>query len=686
MFRGRLPRFDDKDVALVQNPRRLWRRYLLALSLVLTLVVGGHLIQSPALRDGGDLAGIINESGRQRMLSQRILYLSFSYDTNRDAGTRAALEDAIDLFEASHGSILSFAAEIPEAAAHYAGAHGPGLDQMTREYIALARASIANGIASHTLTRHLQGLSALGRHELLESLDHAVSIFEAAARDRAASSARVQDVMTALAVLVLVIEGAFIFWPAQRIVNQSLDRLDRANSAMRSKSRELEDYARKLAFTAFNDPLTGLINRKKLHDELAGLLSGGDLGQRRICVMHVDLDGFKAVNDTLGHSAGDAVLKRVAEIMQARVRKGDLVARVGGDEFVIVMELRPDDARVRAEAVAQDLIRKIADPMRVLDVEAEVGASVGYTFATPDTADAEVLISNADVALYEAKRSGKGCARPFTGSMRAGLERRQQTIRDMEDALVSGAFVPYFQPQVSVETGAVIGFELLARWVHPERGLMTPGDFLPLAEEVGIIDAIDARLSLDGLDMLTSLHADGWPELTLSLNASTRTMRFADYPDRLEEAVVARGLSARHVVIEVLETTLISDTENQAARTIAALSGRGFPVHVDDFGTGYASLAHLSKLDVHGLKIDRSLISDVAAERTEQVVAAIIGLSDAMNLQVVAEGVESPAQFAALRRLGGHAAQGFGIAPPMSALEARRWLGAYGRENRTVRA
>ncbi|MDU8942473.1 putative bifunctional diguanylate cyclase/phosphodiesterase [Ovoidimarina sediminis] len=670
----------------LRDPRRLWQRYVMALGLVLATVLVGHTMYGNALRDLNPLLASVNDVNQQQILGNKILLVLRNEERRPDGEVLNSLRSSVDLFEAAHDRAVAVAQRVPAVRAHYFDASGPMLDARARDFVTAVRdvlRQLEEGVPPDLANSALWSFQDNGFQGYLTT---SVRLFEEAALERTARAYWARDVLTMTALLILVLEAVFIFWPIQKAVTSAMDRLSRSNRNLREKSRVLSSYAGRLAYAAFNDPLTGLYNRKKLHDELETLLGRGDLDERRVCVLHIDLDGFKEVNDRFGHAVGDAVLKRVAEIMRSRVRSSDLIGRIGGDEFVIALEHRVADGEAWVEAICEELIAKISEPLRVLDVEVKIGASIGYTYATPEMANADVLISNADIALYSAKRAGRGRAQFFTGSMRAGIEQRQRTIREIEGALLTGAFKPYFQPQVSIRTGAVVGLELLARWQHPERGLLTPGDFLPIAEETGVIDAIDTRLTVDGLDFLASLHGAGWDGLTMSINASARTMRFSDYPARLKEAVVGHGLDPAHLVVEIRESELLADGEGQFAANIRALSEAGFRVYVDDFGAGYASLAHLSALNIHGLKIDRTLIANVAAERTEQVVAAVIGMAEAMKFAVVAEGVETPAQFSALQRLGGQAAQGFGIATPMPMEEVRGWLDSYGARERADHA
>lgn len=445
------------------------------------------------------------------------------------------------------------------------------------------------------------------------------------------------------------------------------------------QKRALEAQAAALQHAAFHDQLTDLPNRKRLHLELEARLARSASRSAGLCVMHVDLDRFKEVNDTLGHPVGDEVLRKASQVMCMSVRKEDLVARVGGDEFVVVMDLAHEDPDAVAQEIADNFIAKLRLPMFVGEHTCSIGASVGVAFAKDSLWKADRMIGNADIALYEAKRSGKGKAIRFQPSMRGSMERRHALMQDIERAVEAGEFVPHLQPKVSMSDGTLIGFEALVRWRHPTRGILTPPEFIELAEETGLLQAIDRATINGALDALVALRADGWSVPHVAVNASESSLRDPEYAADLKADLAMRGLGSDDLRIEVVEDTIIAKPGDQVIDTLQALYAAGFRIELDDFGTGYASLSNLATLNLTGLKIDLGLVQGLDDPRTKKITEAIVGLARNLRLQVTAEGVETPRQFAELRALGCNIAQGYCIARPLAVEDVTHWLANYGK-------
>lgn len=492
---------------LTTNPSRLWKRYVVAIGLIVLLLIGSHVAHTMTLTETARDASVINMSGRQRMLSQRILYLATQLELAQDSQTVGLLTDAVGEFENAHNQLVGIAMESPALSEFFAVGTPDGLDAKARKYVSTARDIIESPLDPVILHPLLEDLQAVGTFELLRDLNTAVQLFEEDANGRAERLSQLQEATLILAILKIIIEAVLIFWPAQISINRALDGLERQNRDIVKSNEALQELTQRLSFAAHHDSLTGVANRKKLKEELSERLASVDHGKRSICVMHLDLDRFKEVNDTLGHLVGDSVLSRAAEIMTYSVHDEDIVARVGGDEFVIVMEMPNAAGAKRAMEIAQTLIRGISEPMMLDDATITVGTSIGIAFSSAQEAEADLLIGNADIALYEAKRDGKGVARLFTRSMREGVEQRHILIQDIYEGLEQVQFIPFFQPQVSFSTGELVGFEVLARWDHPKHGLLAPAEFIPLAEEIGVIDQIDMQVAVAGFDGLNKIRA-----------------------------------------------------------------------------------------------------------------------------------------------------------------------------------
>ena len=440
----------------------------------------------------------------------------------------------------------------------------------------------------------------------------------------------------------------------------------RAEVQAHATARLLEQQAGELAHRALHDPLTGLANRALMQDRLEHALA--DRRVRRHAVVLLDLDDFKAVNDGAGHEAGDAVLTAVARRLESSVRPADTVARLGGDEFVVLME--DVEGHRDVVTVAERLLLALREPVVWGDERFTVGGSVGVTLTDPaDRRGMDDLLRDADLAMYVAKSSGKDRVRVFERGMRDEAAAQDELVRDLRAAVGSGELRVLYQPQVDLRTGAVTGVEALARWQSGSRGWVEPAGFIPAAEAAGVIDAIDDWVIGQACRQLRTWDAAGLPELRMAVNVSPRRLATGGLVCALAEAVRAAGVDPGRLEIEVPEAVASGPDAAAGIRDVRAL---GVHVAIDDFGTGSSSLARLQDLPLDRLKIDASSVALLAAGVAAGSLAdAVIGLGRSLGLEVVAEGVEEPAQLAALRSLGCGAAQGhlFGSPLPADAVE-----------------
>ncbi|AQR73645.1 bifunctional diguanylate cyclase/phosphodiesterase [Sphingomonas sp. LM7] len=430
------------------------------------------------------------------------------------------------------------------------------------------------------------------------------------------------------------------------------------------RRRRAESEATQLAR---HDWLTGLVNRRTLVDHLAARVASAAQGTE-ISVFMLDLDRFKPVNDTYGHEGGDAVLVKVASRLKLLAGMGGLVARIGGDEFACVLE-HPAGSPVPVET-AQAILAAVAKPIQLRGGLAEVSASVGLVTCAPGASDAEEMLRAADFAMYRAKRSGRSSYCVFAAEIEAEMGERAQLELDMHAGIHRGEFVPYFQPIVALASGDLIGFEALARWRHPTRGLVAPDLFIPIAEDAGMIQDL-------GFSVLRRACADArmWPQhLTLSVNISPLQLNDPWLPQRILQVLCSTGFAPARLIVEITETRLVQDIE--AARAIlVSLRNAGIQIALDDFGTGYASLKHLRELQFNRIKIDRAFIQDMRAGDNGKIVRAILNLSEGLGLPVTAEGIESSESAAMLAGLGCEYGQGFlysRAVEPEEALEIAR--------------
>ncbi len=387
---------------------------------------------------------------------------------------------------------------------------------------------------------------------------------------------------------------------------------------------------------AEHDPLTGLTNRISIQRYLETRIA--DVDKVPITVLFVDLDRFKLTNDTLGHAFGDRVLTVVADRLKTSVRGHDLVGRLSGDEFVVVCE---GISEVGASELAERIQEVISRPMQNQHTDHVIAASVGIAGAlTSDSA--EQLVANADLAMYRAKQNGRARIEVFDLQFRKSVEERLAVSRDLRRALNEGELLVYFQPIVKLPARRVIGFEALVRWAHPTRGVVMPDNFIPLAEETGLVAELDRRVLNESLRILGASPV----RRPVAVNLSARTFGDPSLVDWIEERLAFHGVDAGDLVVEVTETVLM-ETTGAAARQLKAIRALGVSVMIDDFGTGYSSLAYLQTFEVDGVKIDRSftaLIGDDA--RASAIVAAVLHMAEALDLVVVVEGVETDEQVA----------------------------------------
>ncbi len=428
---------------------------------------------------------------------------------------------------------------------------------------------------------------------------------------------------------------------------------------------------------AETDALTGLANRSRLMRVLNGprALHEPDSNGQVIGVIHVDLDNFKEINDSLGHAAGDAVLRNAAKVMVDAAGPADIVARIGGDEFVIAT--RSDPAGRAIADLARRIGTGLATPAWSDGIDVSCSASIGTALAGPLDSTADRLIGNADIALYEVKRRGRGKVCAFCEDMRAEVEHRRIRLAELRQAVDTRAFEPFFQPVQDLRTGEVTAFEILARWPHPDHGPMEPVDFIALAQEAGVSMQIDTIVRAKSLDHLIKWRTSGHQVPVLSFNASGKTLSDPDFPDALIWEVSEKGLAPADLAIEVAEADLAASPDGQLKSNMARLSKLGFSVLIDDFGTGHASMPLIRQLKVSELKLGRILTSHLHDPCAEQILRAILAMAAELGTTVTAKGVESVTELGKLRTLNCDQVQGFGISEPLKAEDVLTFLGSF---------
>lgn len=469
----------------------------------------------------------------------------------------------------------------------------------------------------------------------------------AALSDAEASSARVRAVMLALGAAALSIGGAIAVFVSQRVAKQ----------------------ASQLTNQALYDPLTGLANRSLLHDRVDHEIKQAQRAGASFAVALMDLDRFKEVNDTLGHDVGDELLREVGRRLVRTVRAEDTVARLGGDEYVIV--LSGLDAKAAPETAAK-VLAALVPPFFWQGQKIDISGSLGLSLYPSQCRDTSALIRCADIAMYEAKRTGSG----FTlySSDLERVSRGDLSLRsELRDAIQSDQLLLHYQPQINHATGKVVGLEALVRWIHPQRGFLPPDQFIGLAEEAGLIDALTQWVLKTALAQLAQLHRQGF-ELSMAVNLSARSLQDLSLPASIGALLEASGVAPRHLCLEITESAVMANP-GDGLTILTELDRMGVKLAIDDFGTGYSSLAYLRRLPVDELKIDKSFVMEMAdSENDAVIVRSTIDLAHNLGLIVTAEGVENASVWDQLGKLGCDQSQGYYMARPMAAEALASWL------------
>jgi diguanylate cyclase (GGDEF)-like protein len=437
-------------------------------------------------------------------------------------------------------------------------------------------------------------------------------------------------------------------------------------------SRDITDrkaLEEQLVQQAFHDSLTGIANRALFKDRLHQSLARASRRKEKPAVLFIDLDGFKTINDSLGHAVGDELLAAVAARLRPCIRTGDTMARLGGDEFAVLLEDIEDLAA--ATTVAQRINEALKEPFALSQREVFISASIGIApFVSAQ--DPDELLRNADIAMYMAKGAGKGRHEVFDPSMHDAVVTQLRLEADLKRAVERKEFFVVYQPLIALATQEPIGVEALVRWRHPERGVVGPVTFIPLAEKTGAIVAIGRWVLREACRQVQEWR-DLRPGLGLSVNLSGRQLRDPGLVDDVSKILQETALPPQTLTLEMTESVLMDDIEN-ALRVLRALKALGVHLAIDDFGTGYSSLSYLSKFPVDSLKIDRSFVSGLGAAQNEPLVATIMEMGQSLKLKVVAEGIERPEQLAELERLRCEVGQGFYFSKPITHSEMTAYL------------
>ncbi|MEM1149082.1 MAG: EAL domain-containing protein [Pseudomonadota bacterium] len=645
------------------SPERIFLRFFLALVLIISTICISFTVSILYARTGSLDEEILNISGRQRMLSQRIVLAAFRYNDTQDPEYYRILTESLATFTESHHWLLSTLTHGTPAWDHYFAEDGPQLDARSTEFVSTVWGIVhaqATGPASIELLRAAETLAFF---ELLATLNDAVFLFEEAANVRSEKHEIFQKAAMLFILLMIGLQAIFVFRPSHQQLSGMLKRLQ--------TDAEL-------------DVSTRLSNRRHFIGETQMHLENHQHSLDSVFLLALDLDGFKQVNDTLGHPAGDVVLRSVASDLRRIFSESNELslfelARQGADEFLAFGVVIGGDAATVAESIADQIIKDVSKPIEVSlkganRSEARVGVSVGIAVGSDVRGNIDILIANADIALYSSKKAGRGVATAFRTSMRDEAEARNRWVNEIKRGLQEFEFDAYFQPQIEVATGRVTGLEALARWHHPQHGLIEPAHFIEHIEQARKSDLLDGQIILRSVEALQNLRKNGCFIERMSVNASGALLRDPALSGTLADIVREHRLLPQDFTIEVLESVVLESGEDEAIASVRRLMREGFNVAIDDFGTGYSSLETVAMIGGTILKIDRSLVQHISDPRIYKILAAAIAMGHGLGARVYAEGVETNAQLERLRQMGVEVVQGKIVSEPVSLSRLKDWL------------
>ncbi|TPI20201.1 MULTISPECIES: EAL domain-containing protein [unclassified Mesorhizobium] len=651
--------------------------YWLALTIIAAMVVASFILLQQLMAQQQHNHALLDIVSTQKALSQRIVFLaSATGGASRDKQPAlvTALKQATGEFETNYDRLLKETGADPLSPARN--------DPKSIEYVLFSKpfhldyfsvGLVANGdrlVSSFASQLGMQNDGYKGGGERV-GLD--ASVANATMSGYAALGQRISAFADEKSSNILDLHRTLFFATLGVIVLVALFIFRPMSNAILRKTRELVDARNSMAFIAVHDGLTGLHNRTFLTDHFDTLIKGAHRRRERLAVIQLDLDRFKQINDTLGHAAGDYVLVVTAQRMRDSCRASDLCARLGGDEFVMILNGAGTTEDIHA--LANRILDEINEPITFQGTTIMPGASAGIAVYPVDADNAQDLLVHADLALYSAKKLGGGNFSFFSEELRRELDYRKQLEQDIRTAIANKSFEVYFQPQVSLTSGKISGIEALVRWRHETRGMISPGEFIPVAEKCGFMPDIGRIVIGKAIEEAAEWDRAGIDFGRIAVNVSGTELREPDFDAFLFGTLERVGLAPQKLALEIVESVILDDEKTGIAAKLRHIRAAGVHLELDDFGTGYASLSHVNPNEIDRLKIDRRFVQNINENGdNSKIVRAITELARGLGISIVAEGAETEAELDSLMAIGCDQVQGYSIAFPMPQDKAREWL------------
>lgn len=612
-------------------------------------------------------AGVLAVVTEQILLSENVENAGFALEAAEDQAERDKAVNRIQNLEsrirANHDG-LRFGSETLDLPSDHSQAFVDQMEAEVEPFFAQMTAltgelRIAGSSGAQVKPGAADELSKVAE-EFREGMSGVAGLLRDEAEARVVRLRVTQIVILSVMLLLVVFEALVLFRPAVRDVRREWEQRAAEHESARAHDQQ------KLSYLARYDPLTGLINRFLFGDRLQNAIARARRDETLVALMFLDLDDFKAVNDHYGHATGDALLKQVAKRLIAAVRETDSVARIGGDEFTVILEsgTRLEDAG----QVATKILGSLAEPYIVGTRELRVTASIGIAMYPVDGDSSQALLRDADIAMYSAKAAGSNTYQYFTPKLRQSASERLSLIDGLRRAVASGEGLRLvYQPWIRLDDGTVDGVEALVRWEHPEMGMVATERFVTLAEETDLIVPLGLWAMNEACRQVKEWQESGYGGFAVSINVSPRQLRRGNLAEVVERTLQQTGLDPTWLKLELTERTLVEDTET-ARRTLERLRAIGVTIAIDDFGTGYSSLSYLKSFPIDAIKIDREFVRDsVTDSDTATVSESMVSLAKSLRLEVIAEGVETREQLDLVQAYGCNLVQGFYISRPLAA-------------------